>query len=120
MLEDYVSRNTSFTLPRTKYYEVVLLPGKIVYSYRVDVNKQFLFAGGGLDQTISTIHSLGKTAGNTFYGWERIERCTTYVNIIKPLIGFADRNRLRQFRNLRPDEMQEDAERWFSEILIEI
>jgi hypothetical protein len=42
------------------------------------------------------------------------------VNIVKPLIGFADRNRLRQFRNLRPEEMEEDAERWFNEILIEI
>lgn len=105
MLEDYVSKKTSFTLPRTKSYEVIVYPNKIVYSYRVDVYKQFLFAGGGLDQTISIIHSLGKLAGNELYGWERVERCTTYVNIVRPLIGFVDRNRLRQFRNLRPDEM---------------
>lgn len=55
-----MSKNTSFTLARTKSYDVIVLPNKIVYSYRVDVYKEFLFAGGGLDQTISMIHSLGK------------------------------------------------------------
>lgn len=120
MLEDYVSKHTTFTLARQKFHEVIVLSNKIVYSYRSDAFSQYLFAGGGLDQTLSNIHLLGKIPGNEFYGYERIERCTTYVNIVKPLLGFADRNRIRQFRMIREDEMQEDAERYFLELLAEV